>query len=77
MKYTYHLEALRGQIRRLEVAMIYDQVRWNSDIMWSCQTWKFLSLEHFVCSSSHHLAHPTTSTYAVEVADVALHPPHL
>ena len=40
------------------------------------QTWKFSSLDHFVCSSSH-LAHLTISTDAVKVVDGALYPPPL
>jgi len=84
MKYTYHtfLEVLRGQIRWLEVAMIYDQVRWNSNIMFvgtptSCS----LELQHhMVMLNSKHgssrcsnisFVPPTASSIVVNMIDTA------
>ena len=55
--------------------IIYDQVCWNSDIMWLCwipnmEVLVAQTFHLFFLPPPHKLTHPTTSTYAVEVVGV-------
>jgi len=75
------IEETSDKMVQVGVAMIYFQVRWNSDIMWSCWIPNMEVLKQFLCSSSHHLKHPLT--YCLRLLrqpwclDAAPHPPTL
>lgn len=58
-----HHEKADGDIVNADVDDGFDgmiQVRWNSNIMWSCWILNTDFLECFLCPSSHHLNHPST-----------------